>query len=227
MDRIYKFLRAVFDHWGSLVTSGVFIGALAIWQGTGHAVKPVVYWIVAVAGLLIAVFKAWQEQLGEKEKALAEIGRLQNELAQKPNIEGQFDYNKREATLAVTNTGTIADVWAAIRVDGAVTGRRVDIFAKWGHSNTVKARIAKGETCRLLLAILDGDTRIANWKIPYVLDTGVGITQAYYSSLLSGTEAQADDLHLHVNLFTDPDRERLTNEFHIVLHARSAEQVGD
>jgi hypothetical protein len=71
MHRAIHFLEAVVKHWGVLVTGGFAIGILGIWQGTGHPVRPWVYWIVAIAGLFLAFFKAWNDQVNEKEKALA------------------------------------------------------------------------------------------------------------------------------------------------------------
>lgn len=35
--------------WGSIVTSGAFIGALGLRQGLGHHIPPAVYWTIALA----------------------------------------------------------------------------------------------------------------------------------------------------------------------------------
>lgn len=56
---VLHFAFSVLRHWGALVTSGVFIGGLGMWQGTGHPVAHWVYWMVAVFGLVIAFYKAW------------------------------------------------------------------------------------------------------------------------------------------------------------------------
>jgi hypothetical protein len=63
------YLNAVRKHWGSLVTGGVFIGGLGIWQGLGHSVAPWVYWLVAILGLAVASFFAWND---EHQKLVAE-----------------------------------------------------------------------------------------------------------------------------------------------------------
>ena len=34
-----KFADAIRKHWGGLVSSGALIGALSLWQSTGHIVK--------------------------------------------------------------------------------------------------------------------------------------------------------------------------------------------
>jgi hypothetical protein len=85
MRRVSQFLQAVLKHWGVLVTGGFAIGVLGIWQGTGHPVRPWVYWIVAIVGLLVAFFKAWNDQVNEKEKALTRTEEIQRELEASPN----------------------------------------------------------------------------------------------------------------------------------------------
>jgi hypothetical protein len=54
-----EFANALRKHWGGVVTSGVLVGLLGIWQGTGHAVLPAVYWAVAILGLGVASYRAW------------------------------------------------------------------------------------------------------------------------------------------------------------------------
>src|SRR5258708_6195598 len=76
MSRLYQFIRAVFTHWGVLVTGGFAIGVLFVWQGTGHPIRPWVYLIVAIAGLFLAFFRAWNDQVNEKEEAIAETVHL-------------------------------------------------------------------------------------------------------------------------------------------------------
>jgi len=85
MRRVFQFLQAVVKHWGVLVTGGFAIGILGIWQGTGHPVRPWVYWIVAIAGLFIAFFEAWNDQVNEKEKALSKITEIQKESKAPPS----------------------------------------------------------------------------------------------------------------------------------------------
>lgn len=75
--RISRFIASVFEHWGALVTGGVFIGALSVWQNTGHSVRPLVYWAVAFVTLFIAFFRAWNDEVNAKEKALAQLANLE------------------------------------------------------------------------------------------------------------------------------------------------------
>jgi len=87
LSSVFQFLRAVIRHWGALVSGGAIIGFLGIWQGTGHQVSPTVYWIVAIVGIFVACYLAWNEERVAKEKALrdheAEVGK-----SQKPDIRG-------------------------------------------------------------------------------------------------------------------------------------------
>jgi hypothetical protein len=65
-------LNSVRRHWGSLVTSGAIIGGLGIWQGSGHYVRPSVYWIIGTVGLVAASYRAWLEEHDAKLKAESE-----------------------------------------------------------------------------------------------------------------------------------------------------------
>jgi hypothetical protein len=87
VSSVFQFLRAVIRHWGALVSGGAIIGFLGIWQGTGHPVSPTVYWIVAIVGVFVACYLAWNEERVATEKALrdyeAEVSKNQ-----KPDIRG-------------------------------------------------------------------------------------------------------------------------------------------
>jgi hypothetical protein len=87
VSSVLQFLRAVIRHWGAIVSGGAIIGFLGIWQGTGHPVSPTVYWIVAIVGIFVACYLAWNELGVAKEKALqdyeAEVSK-----SQKPDIRG-------------------------------------------------------------------------------------------------------------------------------------------
>jgi len=87
VSSVFRFLRAVIRHWGALVSGGAIIGFLGIWQGTGHPVSPTVYWIVAIVGIFVACYLAWNEERVAKERVLrdyeAEVSKNQ-----KPDIHG-------------------------------------------------------------------------------------------------------------------------------------------
>jgi|ERR1700728_3641525 len=145
------------------------------------------------------------------------------------NIEYRAVADITEASLIVTNVGTVADVWASLDITGPVLGKKRSIFGRWEHTNSFKARIAKGQSCKLLLATRKSDPNFitVKWHIPYADGDGVGgMTESLYSSMIENKDAQADDIHLYVRLFADPDCLREVKECHVVLHAVKAEELG-
>jgi len=70
--RLWDFSKAVGRHWSALVTGGVVIGLMSIWQGTGHSIPPTVYWLVAMIALFVACFKAWEAERKAKEAAITQ-----------------------------------------------------------------------------------------------------------------------------------------------------------
>jgi hypothetical protein len=94
-SRLYKFVSAVLQKWAVLVTGGVIIGAVGIYQATGHPVKPWLYKAIATIALVVAFFKTWDDQY-----ALAEVEKTKNE---KPEITGQVLYALCGISSASTN----------------------------------------------------------------------------------------------------------------------------
>lgn len=107
----FRFLRDVVRHWGSLVTSGAIIGAIGIWQATGHHVRGSVYWAIAILGLFVAFYRAWNDERVAKEKALA--GKSEAEVAATCASKGR-DWNTEwkecgDRFKGYTNSGVRAD----------------------------------------------------------------------------------------------------------------------
>jgi hypothetical protein len=113
---VFQFLRAVIRHWGALVSGGAIIGFLGIWQGIGHPVSPTVYWIVAIAGIFVACYLAWNEERAAKEKALhdyeAEAGKNQ-----KPDIRGMARNFKGTGISGESREGDRIETCFGIRFD--------------------------------------------------------------------------------------------------------------
>ncbi len=92
------------------MTSGALIGVLGIWQGLGHHVRPFVYWIIGIGGLVFAFYRAWQDehdallktrkQLSEEDLQKAHIAAIKEQTeAQKAHtaeMVRQFDEHLRE-----------------------------------------------------------------------------------------------------------------------------------
>jgi hypothetical protein len=170
-----------------------------------------------------------KQEYAAKEQALdKQIEDLKSSLdvflASKPNITSEFAYADQQAFLAVTNNGPSAKVWASLSVKGL--GRGVGPFARWSHSSSYKVRIGKGETCNLLLASLKIEGSMSQWVVGHATESGVGIAEAMYSSLVWNKDGQAPDVDMYVTIFSDPDCIELPKDWHIVLHSHVAE-VGD
>jgi len=69
LSHVWDFVQAVRHYWGSLVTGGSFIGAIGVWQATGHHVPASLYWGIALFALFVAFFKAWDEERKAREIA--------------------------------------------------------------------------------------------------------------------------------------------------------------
>lgn len=112
----FQFLRAVIRHWGALVSGGAIIGFLGVWQGVGHRVSPTVYWIIAIVGIFVACYLAWNEERAAKEKALrdyeAEVSK--NE---KPDIRGMARNFKHGGVSGDGREGDRIHAWFGISFD--------------------------------------------------------------------------------------------------------------
>jgi hypothetical protein len=86
--RIVGFVRAVGRHCGVLLTGGVLLGGVAIWQRIGHTVRPSVYWSIATITLFIAFVRAWNDQLNAAEQIRSELVVLQSRIEK---LEGPAD----------------------------------------------------------------------------------------------------------------------------------------
>jgi hypothetical protein len=177
--------------------------------------------------LLIEVYKLCAEKIKEAALKLPSTHSEEVPLS-KPIIEYQVVADRTEVCLVVKNSGTIADVWASLRIVGFVSGERDGIFGRWTHTNSYKTRIAKGQSCKLLLATRKSDSNFVTvkWSIPYAEEQGVGgVTESFYSSMIGNKDAQADDIHIYAHLFADPDCVQETKECHVVLHALESENL--
>ena len=67
---IFHWISTILTRWGALVTGGAFIGVLSIWQGLGHIVNPILYWVIAIAAFVVASFGAWESEYLRAEREL-------------------------------------------------------------------------------------------------------------------------------------------------------------
>ncbi len=146
-----------------------------------------------------------------------------------PELQAQFDYSYQQATLFVTNNGTVAEVWASLRIDGPVQGKKQGMFARWVNTDAEKVKIAKGETRNLVLAVRrlsNANAYMSQWETYCAGDSLHSVMPAIYTNLI-GNESATPDLHLYVKVFSDPDCIELPRERHIVLHPNRAEELSN
>lgn len=73
-----EFADQLRKQWGTIVTSGAFIGGLGIWQGLGHPVAHGFYWGVALVGFVTASYRAWLRESERLEAEKLESARLRS-----------------------------------------------------------------------------------------------------------------------------------------------------
>jgi hypothetical protein len=79
LRELWRFVLAVCHHWASLVTGGFLIAALSLFQETGHAVRPWVYWTIALVALFVSFFKAWRDEYRAKIALQGQTSQSQSE----------------------------------------------------------------------------------------------------------------------------------------------------
>jgi hypothetical protein len=102
VPQILQFIRAIVRHWGALVTGGALIGIVGIWQGTGHAVSPTIYWVVAILGIIGACYLAWNEERDAKTKAISERDEARKEIV---DLKAKLSFQRPDFFLE-TGSGT-------------------------------------------------------------------------------------------------------------------------
>ena len=116
-QRILQFLESVFKHWGALLTGGVLIAILSIYQGTGHSVSPWLYGVGALVAFLPAAFLAWNKQRDRAETSENQLRRSEREAPElfvSWNHTGQLQYREnpelrgmaRQRCLVIENRGS-------------------------------------------------------------------------------------------------------------------------
>jgi hypothetical protein len=91
-------------HWGILFTGGIGIGAVSLWQITGHYLSPTLGWVIAAFAVLGACFKAWNEQF-ERAESLDEphandpLGQLPTPSPALPELESAIPPEKEETPI--------------------------------------------------------------------------------------------------------------------------------
>jgi hypothetical protein len=150
VKRVWKFVQAVAHHWGILTTGGVLIGALALWQNTGHYLSPKVEWVIAGIAVLGACFKAWNEQFERAESLVAEVQKPAT--PQRPKLE-----------MVVSAEGHPPSQTLKLVANQPVTVSRIDYMLTSGASIAWEELSAQGESVELPI----NDSKLVQvWNIP-------------------------------------------------------------
>lgn len=132
------------------------------------------------------------------------------------------------ASLEVTNRGEAAKYCATLAIAGPMKSMRTsDLFCQWSHTQAVESRIAKGQTCRLIIAdrVPDavGMAGFSHWVIHAIADGhAVDLPSMYHSTPFSDPPTVADDITVDVVLIADPDFLNGVERHRVVLHAFKA-----
>jgi hypothetical protein len=117
------------------------------------------------------------------------------------------------ASIEVTNNGESALFSAMLTVSGPVKSVRTrDIYCQWAHTQSVEARIAKGQKCRLIVAerkLQGGMNAIqgfSSWAIHVLVDGHpFEIESMFHSTPFSAPPTVADDIAVTVEVIANPD----------------------
>jgi len=107
MATFIEYCKEVLNRWAALVTGGVFIAGLSIYQGTGHLVAHWVYWVIAVVAIFLATYKVW---LGAKSQISAINSELLYTKLQAQELTEQLDKAPKDSSTnananRITSTG--------------------------------------------------------------------------------------------------------------------------
>jgi hypothetical protein len=139
----------------------------------------------------------------------------------------KFAYEDQRVYLLVTNNGLMADFYGRFSINGGMD----DLFCRWMHDPSVKTKIVKGQTCRILLAELVSEHNsflTMRWKML----SHQGEIVANYTSVPNAQPepARAPDLILDCAVMAEPDLENGIQKCRVVLEAfgaRLAENCDD
>lgn len=114
--KLWHFIVSVSKHWGSLVTGGVVIGVIGLWQNTGHPVPAWAYWLVAIIAFFVACFRAWSEQGDRAEFLRKELDNPSKLVLSQKQDQGFYDTKRMSngaffiyATLIISNQSNKAN----------------------------------------------------------------------------------------------------------------------
>jgi hypothetical protein len=213
-----QWLKAVGSHWKREVLGGALIGVLALYSDlSGNTVPPRVYELSVVALIFYAMFLAWRDEFRRSlDMVAAASARPTGPKATVIMKHGNCP------CLLVTNEGTTAEFYGKLSISHEIMNEPTELFCRWDHTDLPRAKIAHGETCRIVLAnlVMDAPSRLANWTVRGTSEKGpIDVTAHYSSSLDSPAQTRAPDVILTGTLFAQPDLIDGPLPFRVVLQA--------
>jgi hypothetical protein len=130
------------------------------------------------------------------------------------------------AEIVIRNDGPIADFWGTLRIIGDVESfwDMEDLFCRWKLTPSVRMRIAKGDECRIVLAVQDRNLNAglvgptAQWVIYAIAGTQmVQIRGRYCASYEYRAEQKIPDIVLKGSIIADPDLANGIQYFRVTL----------
>jgi hypothetical protein len=126
-----RFVRAVLNYWGTLLTSGLLIGALEWWQSTGHEIPRTVYWIFGLVAFVVAAYRPWRDEYQRADE-------LQTRVDAHKRWEFHADFLGASRTVYTYENGTSPSVSLFIRA--RVDNRNVQPTTVYARSVSVKLK---------------------------------------------------------------------------------------
>jgi hypothetical protein len=157
---IVQFINAVLRHWGALLTGGIPLALLWLYQGQGH---PIPQWLYGAAGILAflpAAFLAWDEQRENAAKFETQLRRADCEAPQLVLVWDYTDEARKfpgmglERTLIIENRGEV-DAFN-VRVDPISLSREKLVTANFPTIPCIRAGERRDPTATLAGNVREG-----------------------------------------------------------------------
>lgn len=128
--------------------------------------------------------------------------------------------DERSARIEVTNNGAGAMFSASLSIKGPVKAHRTTgLYCQWEHTPSSETRIAKNQTCRLIVAEQhhEGPSSLPSlgitvmwyftWWVIHAIADGIPFEteSSEHSSPFSEPPAAADDITLDIEIVANPD----------------------
>ena len=136
----------------------------------------------------------------------------------------KYDKSSNQVQLLILNPGPQADFYGVFYISGEVSKSRSSrLNCKWSHTDTIRTKLARGETGEIFLAELKWDNSrtmsTATWEIYATSDSGARTIKAAQSSMAIPQVHRSSDILLSGQVFADPDLPDGPIPFRVVLTA--------